>query len=174
MEIAPAKTAPPESTPSEGARSEGPPSKTTLSEGTTPEGTSSESTPPRSLYRERPDYRVDLLARTNVMTAWLGDVRLARSDACLIVDEQDHGLVVYFPPDAVDLARLEPVAGLSTVCPFKGRAVYWRAADTDGPAVAWSYPAPFPQVARLAGFIAFDQDEVQVTIGKGIYTGARP
>ena len=62
----------------------------------------------RSRYRERPDYRVDLLARTNVMTAWLGETCLARSGACLTVDEQDHGLVVYFPPDAVDfeVARL--------------------------------------------------------------------
>ena len=59
------------------------------------------SAPVRSMYRERPDYRVDLLARTNVMTAWLGD-------------------------------------------------------------------------ARLAGYIAFDQDEVRVTIGKGTFTGVRP
>jgi len=53
------------------------------------------------MYRERPDYRVDLLARTNVMTAWLGDACLAR-------------------------------------------------------------------------YIAFDQDEVRVTIGKGTFTGVRP
>ena len=64
------------------------------------------SAPVRSMYHERPDYRVDLLARTNVMTAWLGDACLARSNACLTVDEQDHGLVVYFPPDAVDFSRL--------------------------------------------------------------------
>jgi hypothetical protein len=42
----------------------------------------------RSRYRERPDYRVDLLARTNVMTAWLGETCLARGGACLMVDEQ--------------------------------------------------------------------------------------
>jgi hypothetical protein len=28
----------------------------------------------RARYRERPDYRVDVLARTNVMTAWLGEI----------------------------------------------------------------------------------------------------
>lgn len=131
------------------------------------------SAPVRSMYHERPDYRVDLLARTNVMTAWLGDACLARSNACLTVDEQDHGLVVYFPPDAVDFARLEPASQL-TVCPFKGQAVYWRAAGSEGPGIAWSYPEPFPEVARLAGYIAFDQDEVRVTIGKGTFTGVRP
>lgn len=124
-------------------------------------------------YAERPDYRVDLLARTNAMTAWLGADRLAASSACLVVDEQDHGLVVYFPPDAVDFGRLEP-AGLRTVCPFKGEAVYWRAAADDGPGIAWSYPDPLPEVARLAGYVAFDQEAVRVTIGKGVFTGIRP
>ena len=131
------------------------------------------SAPVRSMYHERPDYRVDLLARTNVMTAWLGDSCLARSNACLTVDEQDHGLVIYFPPDAVDFSLLEPT-GQRTVCPFKGQAVYWRAAGSAGPGIAWSYPQPFQQVGRLAGYVAFDQDEVRVTIGKGIFTGVRP
>lgn len=128
---------------------------------------------PRSAFRERPDYRVDLLARTNTMAARLGDALLASSTACLVVDEQDHGLVVYFPPDAVDFSQLEPV-DLRTVCPFKGEAVYWRTPVRGGRWVAWSYPTPFPEVARLAGYVAFDQDTVSVTIGTGIYTGVRP
>jgi uncharacterized protein (DUF427 family) len=146
-----------------------------------------------SMYHERPDYRVDLLPRTNQMTAWLGETRLAHSGACLLVDEQDHGLVVYFPPDAVDFSLLAPI-DVRTVCPFKGQAVYWRAAggggqdsddqdsddqdsddqDSDEEGIAWSYPEPFPQVARLAGYVAFDQETVRVTIGKGVFTGILP
>lgn len=124
-------------------------------------------------WDERPDYRVSLLARTNVMTAWLGTVKLAESDACLVVDEQDHGLVVYFPPGAVDFTVLEPVS-LRTVCPFKGQAVYWRAPASGAEWDAWSYPDPFPQVAPIAGYIAFDQEAVRVAIGKGRFTGVRP
>ncbi len=131
-----------------------------------------DSAPVRSRYHERPDYRVDVLARTNVMTAWLGQTCLARSSACLTVDEQDHGLVVYFPRDAVDFSHLEP-AGQRTVCPFKGQAVWWRQVGGAGPGIAWSYPEPFGEVARLAGYVAFDQDAVRVTIGKGRFTGAR-
>jgi uncharacterized protein (DUF427 family) len=120
----------------------------------------------RSMYPDRPDYRVDLLARTNVMAAWLGEAGLAHSSACMIVDEQVHGLVVYFPSASVNFSLLEPDS-LRTVCPFKGQASYWRAAGTSGPPVAWSYPAPFPEVARLEGYVAFDQEAVRVTIGKG-------
>jgi uncharacterized protein (DUF427 family) len=125
------------------------------------------------MYHERPDYRVDLLVRTNVMTAWLGEVCLARSNACLMVDEQDHGLVVYFPEDSVDFSNLEPIDE-RTFCPFKGQAVYWRFKGQQARGVAWSYPEPFSEVARLARYIAFDQDEVRVAIGKGTYTGVRP
>ncbi|MGW0178109.1 DUF427 domain-containing protein [Nocardia sp. NPDC003345] len=124
-------------------------------------------------YDRHPDYRVDLLARTNTMTAVAGGRQLATSDACLLVDEQDHGLVVYFPPDAVDLTRLEPVDGLHTVCPFKGEASYWTLPGSDRPWIAWTYPRPHPPVARLAGYIAFDQSAVTVTIGAGRYTGVR-
>nr|BFE36828.1 DUF427 domain-containing protein [Actinomadura rugatobispora] len=127
----------------------------------------------RSAFHDRPDYRVELLARTNVMTAWLGETRLAQSDACFVVDEQDHGLVVYFPRDAVDFSHLEPTDH-HTVCPFKGQASYWRAAGGEGTGIAWSYPEPFPEVARLAGYIAFDQDQVRVAIGTGTFTGVRP
>src|SRR5271167_1985161 len=91
---------------------------------------------PRSAFRERPDYRVDLLARTNTMAARLGDALLASSTACLVVDEQDHGLVVYFSPDAVDFSQLDPV-GWRTVCPLKGQAVYWRTPVRGGRWVAW-------------------------------------
>ena len=125
------------------------------------------------MYHQRPDYRVELLARTNAMTARCRETRLAQSNACLVVDEQDHGLVVYFPRESVDFTKLEATDD-HTVCPFKGQAVYWRLAGSEGPGIAWAYPEPFPQVARLADYVAFDQDEVSVTIGRGVYTGVRP
>lgn len=124
----------------------------------------------RSLWGERPDYRVDLLARTNVVTASLDGVELAKSSSCLFVDEQDHGLAIYFPADSVDFSRLEPIEQRS-VCPFKGQAVYWAPAGGDGQWVAWSYQEPFPEVARIAGYLAFDQARVTVQVGKGTYTG---
>jgi uncharacterized protein (DUF427 family) len=114
-------------------------------------------------YVERPDYRVDILRRRNLITARLGDMTLAQSSRCLVVDEQDHGLVVYFPRDEIRV-ELTP-SERRTVCPFKGTASYWSVPGDGGVDVAWSYETPYPQVAELAGCIAFFQDRVQVEVG---------
>lgn len=117
-------------------------------------------------YDARYDYRVDILRRRNLVTATAGGVELARSDRTLLVDEQDHGLVFYFPPEAVNLAHLAPI-DRATHCPFKGVASYWvlAGAPADAEPVAWSYRQPYPQVSQIAGHIAFYQDRVAVSLG---------
>ena len=115
-------------------------------------------------YVARPDYRVDVLARRNRVTVSVGGEVLADSDRALLVDEQDHGLVFYFPPDDVRLERFV-ADGRTSRCPYKGTATY-RRLDAEGREVlAWSYEEPFPQVARLAGHVAFFQDAVDLRVG---------
>ena len=115
-------------------------------------------------YAGRPDYRVDVLARRNRMTVSVDGEVLADSERTLVVDEQDHGLVVYFPPDDVRLERFVADARTSR-CPYKGTATY-RRLDRSGPDVlAWSYEDPYPEVARLAGYLAFYQDVVELRVG---------
>jgi uncharacterized protein (DUF427 family) len=118
-----------------------------------------------SMWAERPDYRVDLLARRNRVLVRSGDDVIAETLHPLIVDEQDHGLVVYFPRGDVHMDLLEPSEHV-THCPFKGAASHWRLAGSDGPEVAWSYEDPFPEVARIAGYVAFYQDRVSVELGQ--------
>jgi uncharacterized protein (DUF427 family) len=113
-------------------------------------------------YGDRPDYRVDILSRRNRLTAWHGDVLLAESASCLLVDEQDHGLVFYFPRDAVRMDELVP-SDHRSFCPFKGEASYWGVDGADD--LAWSYEEPYPEVARLRGYLAFYQDQVRVEVG---------
>lgn len=114
-------------------------------------------------YGERPDYRVDILPRRNLVVVRHGDKVIARSESPLLVDEQDHGLVVYIPQADVDLAQLVAIDH-RTHCPYKGDAHHWRLADESDP-VAWTYREPYPQVARLKDHIAFYQDRVTVEIG---------
>lgn len=114
-------------------------------------------------YVERPDYRVDMLRRRNLITARCGDQVLARSASTLLVDEQDHGVVVYFPEADVNFTHLVEIDH-RTRCPYKGYADHWRLADGVEP-IAWTYREPYPQVAQLQGHIAFYQDRVAVEIG---------
>jgi uncharacterized protein (DUF427 family) len=115
-------------------------------------------------YAARPDYRVDVLARRNRVRVSVDGEVLADSVRTLLVDEQDHGLVFYFPPDDVRLERFV-ADGRTSHCPYKGTATY-RRLDTEGPEVlVWSYEDPRPEVARLAGYLAFFQDDVDLRVG---------
>ncbi|HWC33349.1 MAG TPA: DUF427 domain-containing protein [Mycobacteriales bacterium] len=114
-------------------------------------------------YVERPDYRVDLLRRRNLVTVRSGDRVIARTTEPLLVDEQDHGVVVYIPEADVDLTQLAEIDH-PTRCPYKGWASHWRLVDGEEP-VAWTYREPYPQVAQIKGHVAFYQDRVSVEIG---------
>ncbi len=120
-------------------------------------------------YVDRPDYRVDILARRNRVTASVGGLVLADTTRSLLVDEQDHGLVFYFPPDDVRL-DLFVADDRTSRCPYKGTAGYLRLEGTgEGPEVlAWSYRDPCQEVARLAGYLAFFQDVVDVRLGTAV------
>ena len=115
-------------------------------------------------YDERPDYRVDILARRNRVTVTVDGEILADSVRTLLVDEQDHGLVFYFPPGDVRLDRFE-ADDRTSHCPYKGDASYRRLARDGGAVLSWSYEDPFPEVARLAGYCAFFQDAVDLRVG---------
>jgi uncharacterized protein (DUF427 family) len=116
-------------------------------------------------YGERYDYRVDMLRRLNKVTATLDGVVLAESRRTLLLDEQDHGLVFYFPRQDVQFDRLVAMPERSSRCPWKGQASYWGHADRPDEPIAWSYENPYPEVAQIKAYIAFYQDRVTVSIG---------
>lgn len=114
------------------------------------------------------DYRVDILRRRNLVTATLAGVQIAASERTLLVDEQNHGLVFYFPRADVHLDALAAIPDHSSVCPWKGVATYWRARDGVDP-IAWSYEDPKTQVAPIRDHIAFYQNLVTVSLGTAPY-----
>lgn len=112
----------------------------------------------------RPDYRVDVLRRRNEITARLDGTVLAQSSNALLVDEQDHGIVFYFPRSDVAV-ELTEVAGVTSRCPYKGDATYFSFAGDGGEPAAWSYDQPYEQVSAISGHIAFYQNRVEVSVG---------
>lgn len=77
---------------------------------------------------------------------------LAATNRALRVLETSHPPVYYIPVGDIDMSRLRKGNGASW-CEFKGTAVYWDAAGTEG--IGWSYPEPSPGFESLANHIAF-------------------
>lgn len=107
-------------------------------------------------FAERPDYRLAIEPCEKWVRVKLGGTTVADSTATLLVLEQGHRPVYYFPRDDVDMSRLS-ATDRRTHCPFKGDAAYWTVAAGGRSAenAAWSYPEPFEETRALAGHVAF-------------------
>ena len=81
----------------------------------------------------------------------------------LWVDEPGHELVVYVPRADMAMAFFDR-SDHTTYCPKKGTATYY-ALDTKSETLenaAWSYEDPLPGAAAIAGYLAFDEEQVTV------------
>jgi uncharacterized protein (DUF427 family) len=94
----------------------------------------------------------------------VGDLLLADTERCLVVDEQDHGLVFYIPDGDIRTELFVP-DNRTSVCPYKGVATYRRLPRDGGDVLIWSYKEPLPEVSRLKGYSAFFQNEVDLRVG---------
>ena len=93
-------------------------------------------------------------------TVRAGGAILAESRNALELTEGDYPPVIYFPREDIAMAFLDESAQTSH-CPFKGDAQYYSI-ETKSQTIenaAWSYEAPKPEVAQIAGHIAFYKTE---------------
>ena len=88
---------------------------------------------------------------------------IAESRGALALTEGSRPAVIYFPRADVAMAFLEP-SDRSTHCPHKGDTAYFHIAGPAGTVAdaAWSYEAPLPGAAAIAGSVAFDAELVTV------------
>ncbi|MGD2042202.1 MAG: DUF427 domain-containing protein [Acidimicrobiia bacterium] len=85
---------------------------------------------------------------------------LAETTSAVRVLETSHPPVFYIDPDQVVIEYLV-ASQHTTVCEFKGRAVYWDlAVGRRLSRVAWSYPDPNPGFAEIADWFAFYPSKV--------------
>ena len=121
-------------------------------------------------YEEHPQHRIEIdAAPVGIRVTLHGEV-LAQTTRGLNLREGNYPAVVYVPRDDVNMERLTP-SDLSTHCPFKGDASYFRfqarspensQQDSASKEVAWSYETPFDQMAAIRGHLAFYSDRVTV------------
>jgi uncharacterized protein (DUF427 family) len=95
-------------------------------------------------------------------------VEVARTRRALRVLETSHPPTYYLPVEALGDGMLRPArSGRSSVCEFKGRAVYHDLAvpTADGTQhvadVGWSYPTPSAGYESLRGYVALYPGRVQ-------------
>lgn len=67
----------------------------------------------------------------------------------------------YVPRADVAADALHQVEG-QTFCPYKGVASYYDIGEVRN--AAWSYRAPFEEMARIADLVSFEPDKVTITI----------
>ncbi len=104
---------------------------------------------------------ITIAANPNRVEVRVDGLVIADSTRALVMRAPGTPDVQYVPRDDVDMTRLIRSAR-TTHCPYKGDASYWsirtgrRVLDD----AVWSYEVPYPDVAAIAGHLAFYSDRV--------------
>ncbi|HEX9833999.1 MAG TPA: DUF427 domain-containing protein [Mycobacterium sp.] len=102
---------------------------------------------------------------THVTVRVNGEV-VADTDNALTLQESTYPAVQYIPRGDVVQSALRD-SGTETYCPYKGDASYYHVVTGSGDTVEdviWTYEAPYPAVAAIAGHVAFYPDKAEVTV----------
>lgn len=73
----------------------------------------------------------------------------------------------YIPPEDINMDLLQKVSG-SSMCEWKGKAQYWDLVTNDQSInkAAWSYPDPFEEFEKIAGYLSFYPSAVDCFVNK--------
>jgi uncharacterized protein (DUF427 family) len=108
-----------------------------------------------------PYHRIDIRRTSRHLVVRQGDRVVADTSAPLVVYESGFAPRWYVPRIDIVAEALRPVEG-QTFCPYKGLASYYDIGEARN--AAWSYRAPFEEVARIADLVSFHPKKVAITI----------
>jgi len=80
---------------------------------------------------------------------------LALTPNALELQETASPPTYYLPPEDVILDHLVTLPKRTSLCEWKGKAMYWALKTNPTKAIAWSYPYPFKAYAPLENHLAF-------------------
>ena len=100
---------------------------------------------------------------TGVHVVRAGGAIIAETTRALILREEGHEPVVYFPREDGGMEFLDP-SDKRTTCPHKGEASHYHIAAKSGLIrdAAWSYEAPMAGAESIAGYLAFYEEKATV------------
>ena len=92
-----------------------------------------------------------------------GGAVLGETTRALELREGSYPPRIYVPREDMAMALLEKTDRVTT-CPWKGEASYYSVRSPEGQLdnAIWSYVAPIPAAAEIAGHLAFYPDKVTV------------
>jgi len=114
------------------------------------------------VHAHDPYKRIDILHSTRHVKVISNGVLIAESRRPTMLFETGARVRTYIPKLDVKMDLLTP-SDKRTGCAYKGYARYWRLAS-GGEEVAWSYPFPIADCAKIAGQIAFYDERIEVVV----------
>lgn len=118
---------------------------------------------PRSPY-----VRIDVRQTSRAVQVFVGGATVAESTRARLLFETGHPTRFYLPAEDVRTDLLRPSKSASG-CPYKGFARYWSL-DLEGdnwPDLVWSYPEPFDEARRIAGYLCFYEERCEAVAFDG-------
>ena len=108
-----------------------------------------------------PDHPIAIVPNPRRVRVILGGAVVAETTRALTLTESTYPPVQYVPREDARMDLFSRTAR-RTHCPYKGDASYFTLAvgGETRPDAVWSYEAPFPAVAAIAGHLAFYPDRV--------------
>jgi uncharacterized protein (DUF427 family) len=108
-----------------------------------------------------PYHRIDIRRSSRHLVVRSGDQVIADTTAPLVLYESGFAPRWYAPRGDV-VADALTTDELQTFCPYKGIASYYDIGDARQ--AAWSYRAPFDDMAAIGDLVSFEPDRVEVTL----------
>lgn len=112
-----------------------------------------------------PHTRLDILQSSRTIRVEIDGVVVAESSQPRILFETGLPARYYLPKTDVEFGHLRPTDTVSH-CPYKGTARYWaiRTGDTMHDDLAWGYDAPLPEAQKIAGYVAFYNEKLDIYV----------
>ena len=95
----------------------------------------------------------------------VGNTVVADTNEALTLREANYPAVQYVPRKHINMSLLAR-SDHTSYCPFKGDANYFnlKPLGDRGANAVWTYDAPYPAVAAIAGHVAFYPDKAEITV----------
>ena len=112
-----------------------------------------------------PYKRIDLLHSSRHIEVLLDGVKVADTRRPTVLYETGAPIRYYIPKPDVRMDLLEPT-DKRTGCAYKGFARYWslNVGNIKRENIAWSYAMPIADCAKIAGLIAFYNEQVELIV----------